>query len=397
MSNDKLAQALRDIIDPFDYLERNLPEGYRLDGQAALQQINSREFYARIAREALAAAPNVQPKGAANPVVWTDAAILSLMNRVGDGPFGEEDVAVTRRFMGHVEEIRSELFAAQAPAPGTEAHTLIKQCRDALASAPAVNPATTRVCGHFAPASAPASAEGDDLPPLPAATWPRNVGTPSWTAEEVQAYARSALARVQPKGADAEQEWNYVIECRDGFVPNVKGPFNKQFTESTLREFAAMRPSYLMVVRSTGWPSIESGVEWIDAFGDKRRGRLAVQSPAPGDLPSVEEQRELLKRLRHYGDNDLDAACALIERLCADLYAAEGRTHSLAQKLAEAQGCINGWVTFGGNVTDALGLRVMYPKQILAEIARLSAAVHAEAAKVPAPAPSQGTEPHNTP
>ena len=127
MSNDKLAQALRDIIDPFDYLEHNLPEGYRLDGQTALQQSTAREFYPRIAREALAAAPNVQPKGAANPVVWTDAAILSLMNRVGDGPFGEEDVAVTRRFMGHVEEIRSVLFAAQAPAPGTEAHTLIRQ------------------------------------------------------------------------------------------------------------------------------------------------------------------------------------------------------------------------------------------------------------------------------
>jgi hypothetical protein len=99
----------------------------------------------------------------------------------------------------------------------------------------------------------------------------------------------------------------------------------------------------------------------------------ADQSPAVVDGPTVEEQRELLKRLRYYGDNDRDAACALIERLGADLYAAEGRANSLARKLAEAQGCISGWVEFGGNVTDALGLRVMYPKQILAEIERLRA------------------------
>lgn len=50
-----LVQALEDIIEPFAYIERTLPEGYRLDGCAALQQINSREFYARIAKEALAA------------------------------------------------------------------------------------------------------------------------------------------------------------------------------------------------------------------------------------------------------------------------------------------------------------------------------------------------------
>lgn len=50
-----LVQALEDIIEPFAYIERTLPEGYRLDGCAALQQINSREFYTRIAKEALAA------------------------------------------------------------------------------------------------------------------------------------------------------------------------------------------------------------------------------------------------------------------------------------------------------------------------------------------------------
>ena len=47
------------------------------------------------------------------PVKWTDAALLNLMSSVGDGPFGEEDYAVTRRFMERAEEIRSELAPAQ--------------------------------------------------------------------------------------------------------------------------------------------------------------------------------------------------------------------------------------------------------------------------------------------
>jgi hypothetical protein len=55
MSAEKLAEALRAMIDPIPYLERKLPEGYRLDGHAALRQINSREFYINLAKEALAA------------------------------------------------------------------------------------------------------------------------------------------------------------------------------------------------------------------------------------------------------------------------------------------------------------------------------------------------------
>lgn len=46
------------------------------------------------------------------PVKWTDAALLNLMNSVGDGPFGEEDLAVIRRFMERAEEIRQGLYAA---------------------------------------------------------------------------------------------------------------------------------------------------------------------------------------------------------------------------------------------------------------------------------------------
>lgn len=54
-------QALRDILDPIGYMERGLEEGYRLDGHAALQQMNTREFYVRLAREALAASEAAAP------------------------------------------------------------------------------------------------------------------------------------------------------------------------------------------------------------------------------------------------------------------------------------------------------------------------------------------------
>lgn len=49
---------------------------------------------------------------------------------------------------------------------------------------------------EFIAAKIPAP-EGGELPPLPPVTWPRNVGVPSWTAEEVQAYARAAVRAAQ--------------------------------------------------------------------------------------------------------------------------------------------------------------------------------------------------------
>lgn len=42
-------------------------------------------------------------------VRWNDAAILSLLNRFGDGPYGEEDVLTMRRALVHYEEIRRDL------------------------------------------------------------------------------------------------------------------------------------------------------------------------------------------------------------------------------------------------------------------------------------------------
>lgn len=42
-----------------------------------------------------------------------------------------------------------------------------------------------------------------------------------------------------------------------------------------------------------------------------------IQSPQPA--PVADDVRELLKRLRFYGDNDRDAACAIIERQAIEL------------------------------------------------------------------------------
>lgn len=53
------------------------------------------------------------------------------------------------------------------------------------------------------------------------------------------------------------------------------------------------------------------------------------------------------------------------------LYQAQGRINALERELASSQGCVSEWVAFGSSVTDALGLRVMSPKAILAQISML--------------------------
>lgn len=82
---------------------------------------------------------------------------------------------------------------------------------------------------------------------------------------------------------------------------------------------------------------------------------------------------DLLRTLRHPGGPICNEAADLIEQLGADLCKAEGRANRLAMELAQSQGCVSGWVTFGSEVTEALGLRAMSPKDIYAEIARLRA------------------------
>lgn len=55
----------------------------------------------------------------AEPLTWTDEAILSLLRANGDGPYSSEDIETTRAFMRRAEEIRSELLSAP-PQPAAQ-------------------------------------------------------------------------------------------------------------------------------------------------------------------------------------------------------------------------------------------------------------------------------------
>lgn len=117
-----LVQALEDIIEPFAYIERNLPEGYRLDGQAALQQINSREFYTRIAKEALAAhrAALAAPAPQAPGMVMVPADPTPEMVMEG----GEVLVPHTTEFLASLCEQAETVYRAMlAAAPQTKEPT----------------------------------------------------------------------------------------------------------------------------------------------------------------------------------------------------------------------------------------------------------------------------------
>lgn len=46
-------QALKDILDPIAAMRRNLPEGYQLDGPAAIRAVDNPQTYKDIASEAL--------------------------------------------------------------------------------------------------------------------------------------------------------------------------------------------------------------------------------------------------------------------------------------------------------------------------------------------------------
>ena len=53
--NERLRQALRDIADPIAAWQRDLKEGYKLDGAACVRMADDPETYRRMAREALRA------------------------------------------------------------------------------------------------------------------------------------------------------------------------------------------------------------------------------------------------------------------------------------------------------------------------------------------------------
>jgi hypothetical protein len=71
-TTDKLADALRAMIDPIPYLERTLPEGYDLNVVEAMRQINTREFYVNLAKEALAAYEAWVKPAPTGPVMLVD-------------------------------------------------------------------------------------------------------------------------------------------------------------------------------------------------------------------------------------------------------------------------------------------------------------------------------------
>ena len=86
----------------------------------------------------------------------------------------------------------------------------------------------------------------------------------------------------------------------------------------------------------------------------------------------VRDFRDTYRGIDELGACDLlDEAAHVLHTLGADLYKAEGQRDALATKLDSANGCISDWVTFGAEVTEALGLKVMSPKDILREIERL--------------------------
>lgn len=58
---NRLRGILADIIDPIAAMQRDLPEGYRLDGAMAVHMANDPEHYKRIARAALT--PNAEIRG----------------------------------------------------------------------------------------------------------------------------------------------------------------------------------------------------------------------------------------------------------------------------------------------------------------------------------------------
>jgi hypothetical protein len=86
----------------------------------------------------------------------------------------------------------------------------------------------------------------------------------------------------------------YVIYTRPGMVPERKGPYpTPALVEAALRELHAAHPDATsMVIRLPSDCYPQSGVEWIDMYGDESKGRLQPSGNA-GGLP-VAAIRKLL-------------------------------------------------------------------------------------------------------
>lgn len=127
----------------------------------------------------------------------------------------------------------------------------------------------------------------------------QDIGTDVFNA--FAAGAKWATSKAPPSPPVAAPAGRYVIFTRPGKVPERKGPYpTTALMESALREIQQAYPDAISMVLvdlpTDCWPT--SGVEWIDMYGDKRKGRLiaAPQPPRPGTAPLSDEQCEQAAR-----------------------------------------------------------------------------------------------------
>jgi hypothetical protein len=109
---------------------------------------------------------------------------------------------------------------------------------------------------------------------------------------EIESAMRTLAQPVQPAANTTAANKPFLIYVRPSKVPERKGPYpTKALLESGLRELQAAHPDAIsMVIDMPDDCYPTSGVEWIDLYGDKRRGRLAATSP-PQRQPLTHEQR----------------------------------------------------------------------------------------------------------
>ncbi|CAM4080798.1 hypothetical protein BOTU111921_10595 [Bordetella tumbae] len=140
--------------------------------------------------------------------------------------------------------------------------------------------------------SAPA-AEGVDFPsdlPGQLREYASNNGYSHQDYADTMRQAADALDR-QQRGGDVgnDEHATFVIFTQPGKVPQRKGPYpTTKFVEEALREIQAAYPDATsMVIQMPNICHPQSGVEWIDMYGDKRKGRLvsalAAQKPVERD------------------------------------------------------------------------------------------------------------------
>lgn len=124
-----------------------------------------------------------------------------------------------------------------------------------------------------------------------------------------------------------EEMRDFVIVQRTGMVPYRKGPLaNKQHIESMLRELYEIYPDCTCTVINMPAESYpQSGREWLDMYGDKRRKKLP--------RPSMAKWRGLLLwALYHHQGASSEIGQPIRRALCIGQY-----DHLTAEQIAEAK------------------------------------------------------------